>query len=223
MTPEDRDLFAAELALGVLGAEERAAALRLCLSDPAFGAAVEAWSLRLSPLLDTVPPADAPARTWNAVAARIGLPANNAAARHLRLWRGSALFLATIAAGLALFIVVRPPTPVSPASGISQLANTQGVATLAVAYDPQQGVLRISPASLSTGQKSPELWVIPADGKPRSLGLLNDEERTLRIAPDLRSLLQDGVTLAITLEDPASAPHDAPTSTPILTGKITLL
>jgi anti-sigma-K factor RskA len=122
-----------------------------------------------------------------------------------------------------MFIVVRPSTPPSAASGVSQLADAQGVATLAVAYDPQQGMLRISPASLATAQKSPELWVIPADGKPRSLGLIDHEARTLRIDPGLQSLLQNGVTLAITLEDPGSAPHEAPTSTPILTGKITLL
>ena len=71
-TPPERDLLAAELALGLLDGTERAEALRLCLSDPAFARAVDAWSIRLSPLLDSVPPVVAPERAWHAVAARIG-------------------------------------------------------------------------------------------------------------------------------------------------------
>ena len=50
-TPPEQDLLAAELALGLLDGTERAEALRLCLSDPAFARAVDAWSIRLSPLL----------------------------------------------------------------------------------------------------------------------------------------------------------------------------
>jgi anti-sigma-K factor RskA len=53
--PSDREALAAELALGLLDGPEWAEALRLCLSDPEFGAEVGAWSLRLSLLLDAVP------------------------------------------------------------------------------------------------------------------------------------------------------------------------
>jgi anti-sigma-K factor RskA len=53
-SPPDREALAAELALGLLEGADRAEALRLCLSDPAFAAEVEAWGLRLSPLLGTI-------------------------------------------------------------------------------------------------------------------------------------------------------------------------
>ena len=63
---------------------------------------------------------------------------------------------------------------------------------------------------------SAELWVVPADGQPRSLGLIpsaGDFSRDLS-AREAR-LLTEGATLAVTIEPRTGAPHDAPT-TPIL-------
>lgn len=50
MSPEERDMLAAELALGVLEGEALAQALRLKLADKAFAVQVEAWQARLAPL-----------------------------------------------------------------------------------------------------------------------------------------------------------------------------
>ena len=224
-TPPEQDLLAAELALGLLDGTERAEALRLCLSDPAFARAVDAWSIRLSPLLDSVPPVVAPERAWHAVAARIGaVPqlANDATVRQLRHWRRGALLLGAIAACLALFLVVRPAKiPGSPSVGVSQLADASGAAILGVAYDRQHGTLRLSQTSIGTATKMPELWIIPSDGKPRSLGLLAQDTKSIHVSREMQIFFENGATLAITLEDPGTAPHEAPSSTPILTGKIT--
>ena len=223
-TAPDEDARAAELALGLLDGAERAAALRRWLSDPAFAADVEAWRLRLSPLLDAIPAATPPMRVWRAVEARVDTGTTATIVRRLRLWRGGALISGALAASLAVFIVLRPaelrvPTPVA----VSQLAGTQGTATMAIAYDAKKGVLRLSPTTLDSPTKSPELWVIPDDGVPRSLGIIRAGSRDLPIDAGLRPLLKGGVTLAITLEDAATAPHQAPSATPILTGKITII
>lgn len=221
---QDRDALAAELALGLAEGGDRAAALRLCLSDPAFAANVEAWSLRLSPLLDAIPPAEPPEHVWNAIAARTDSSRHVTAERQLRLWRGGALVSGAIAAGLALFVAVRPadvqrPTPMA----VSQMAGADGTVTMAIAYDPSQGVLRLSPTSLESGTKSPELWVIPEDGVPRSLGIIGTKGRELAVDAAFAKFLKSGVTMAITMEDAASAPHKAPTSPPVLTGKIIII
>lgn len=220
----DRNIVAAELALGLLDGVERAEALRLCLSEPAFAAEVETWSLRMSSLLQGVPAFQPPAHLWNAVEARIGESDRTSTVRSLRWWRGGALVSGAIAATLALFIVVRPvdvrnPSPVA----VSQLAGAEGTTTMAIAYDPRQNVLRLSPAGLESGSKSPELWVIPEDGVPRSLGVIRAQGRELTVDTALAKYLRGGVTLAITMEDSASAPHKEPTSPPILTGKITII
>jgi anti-sigma-K factor RskA len=222
--PSDRNILAAELALGLLDGVERAEALRLCLSDPVFAADVEAWSLRMSPLLQGVPAVQPPVHLWNAVDARIGGGTSASTVRSLRWWRGGALASGAIAAALALFIAVRPvdtqnPYPVA----VSQLAGAQGKMIMAIAYDPRKNLLRLSPTEMKSGSKNPELWVIPEDGIPRSLGIIPAQERELTVDTALAKYLRNGVTLAITMEDPVSAPHSAPTSLPILTGKITII
>ncbi len=220
----EKDIWAAELALGLLDGAERAEALRLCLSDPAFAKEVETWSIRMSPLLDGVPPTTAPEGVWQAIAGRIGATSktSNSIIRRLRYWRVSACLCASIAAGLAIFIVVRPAgVPGSTEVGVSQLADASGAAILGVAYDRQYGTLRLSQASIGTATKKPELWIIPFDGKPRSLGLLAQGTTSIRVSREMQVFFENGATLAITLEDPATAPHQAPGSTPILTGKIT--
>ncbi|MBB6124919.1 anti-sigma factor [Sphingobium subterraneum] len=222
----DRDTLAAELALGLLEGTDRVEALRLCLSDPAFAAAVETWSLRLSPLLHAIPPVQPPEHIWKAVEARtgIGLSRDVSNIHSLRLWRGGALVCGAIAASLALFIAVRPSDLNAPAPmAVSQLVGAQGPAIMAIAFDARQGVLRLSTTSLPTGDKSPELWVIPEDGVPRSLGIIGTEGQELTVDPAHAKFLKSGVTLAITMEDTASAPHKAPSSQPVLTGKITVI
>ncbi len=224
--PPDRDGLAAELALGLLEGAERAKALRLCLSNPAFAAEVEAWKLRLSPLLSDTAEVAPSGAVWRAVEARIAGGGEISVARSLRRWRAGALLSGAIAASLALMIVMRPSDAPRPAPGpvaVSQLASAQNADTMAIAYDPAKGMLRLSPTSLETAGKSPELWVIPGDGVPRSLGIIRANGRELAVDGALRRYLTGGVTLAITLEDAATAPHRAPNAPPILTGKITVL
>lgn len=229
LTPSERDDLAAELALGLLEGEERAQALRLSLSDPAFAAQVEAWSHRLSPMLDLTPEQSPPSHIWSAIEARIGgalsgRPAPERSVRSLRFWQGSALLSGAIAACLAVVLVTRPaPEPTPGAVGLSQLADAQGAATMAISYDPQSGVLRMGTNQIASGTKAPELWVIPADGVPRSLGIINPQGGKHAVSEGLRAFLQNGATLAITLENAATAPHAAPTSAPILTGKISII
>lgn len=231
LSPEHESL-AAELALGVLEGADRAEALRLTLSDPAFAVEVEAWRRRLSPLLGTVAAMPPSPRVWNAVEARIGEEKalrSTAGPRSLRLWRGGALVSGAIAAGLALVLVTRPPAPsvvaVPPATSVavSQLSGADGGVTMAVAYDPQKGVLRLGGATLLGSGKSPELWIIPEDGVPRSLGIVRADGDELTVDAGLRRFMNDGATLAITMEDAASAPHKAPSATPVLVGKFSII
>jgi len=231
--PSDRDDLAAELALGLLEGEERAQALRLVLADPVFARRVEQWSVRLAPLLAGIPEQAPPAHVWNAVYARIGAAAPTSVIRQLRRWQAGAVAAAAIAACLGIVLVTRPPVsppttpPVEQAAEtqimLSQLARADGSDQLAVRYDPRNGALRLGRSTLATATKRPELWIIPADGVPRSLGLIRSEGQIVPVREDLRPFLKEGSVLAVTLEDPATAPHPAPTATPILTGKISTI
>ena len=109
---QERDVLAAELALGVLVGDERAEALRLQLGDPAFAALVERWNLHFAALCVDVPPAEVPDRLWRAIEGRLDSRGGEATARALRFWRAAALLAGTAAAALAIVLVASPePQP----------------------------------------------------------------------------------------------------------------
>jgi len=228
-SPSELDALAGELALNLLDGEERARAISLCLSDPSFAAAVEEWRTRLEPLHEAFQ--DSPATDlWPAIQRRLSSSGENHLRRAVNRWRVGAIVSGLIAASLAAVIVLRPPPapvevvrPAGPAA-IAQLSDEGAAALLAANYDPAGGVLRIRAVRMPASALAPELWVIPAHGLPRSLGLVAASGVSkVVVAPETRALLQDGATLAITLEPREGAPHRAPSSAPIAAGKISTI
>lgn len=228
LTPE-QDLLAAELALGLLDGEDRAAALRLVLADAQFAASVEAWRARIEPLGDDFR-AVTPPDLWPAIEARLGsaerVADDRTTLRQLRFWRWSAIGSSAIAASLAGAMLFLPgPAPVTVVRAPEQVAVAQlggeAGALLAANYDPGEGMLRIRAIDMPQSDLAPELWVIPADGVPRSLGLVDARGTTrVTIPAKLRAHMVDGATLAITMEPVAGAPHAGPSSPAVATGKI---
>ena len=79
----------------------------------------------------------------------------------------------------------------------------------------------LTPVSLDTGKLYPELWIVPADGKARSLGIVESRSPTSMIVPaDMRQYLDAGGTLAITPEPEGGAPGGKATGPIIASGKI---
>jgi len=228
LTPqEEQSAQAAELVLGLLDGVERAAALRLQLSDPAFADQVRGWEARLAPLhgqWDAVTPHDA---VWDAVAARIGDPATDRTA--LRRWRAGAIASGVLAAGLAMLLLVRTDVPQSPADAAPMaIAQMTGAAEngplVSARYDPAATRMVVRMAGLTPGALSPELWIIPAGGAPVSLGgLAHLGTMVVPLSDTQRQLLVEGATLAVTLEPAEGMPHAAPSSAPVAAGKISIL
>lgn len=222
--------MAAELALGVLEGEERAEAIRQSLANPAFAAMVRKWQGRLDPLGEGYSEMPAPSNLWPAIEARLGAQPQTGGVSQLRFWRGATALAGALAACLAAVVVFRPPSiqevqvqaPVGP-SAIAQLAGADGT-LLAANLGPQGSRLSIRAVTLPDSALVPELWIIPGDGVPRSLGLINADGTTMVVLPpELKALLVDGAVLAVSLETPEGAPHTAPSSTPIATGKISTI
>lgn len=229
LTPEERDTLVAELVLGVLDGEARAAALRSLMADPGFSPdMIDAWERRLAALYaDYVP--IAPSETlWRGIEHRIadGLRVHPAL-RQLRWWRAGALASAAAAASLTLVMVLRPDAPVAvqPPAQIA-MAPMVGAADgpmILARYDPASGSLTVRPNGVAPDSLAPELWIIPADGKPRSLGLIaRTADSRVAVDPSYRRFMAEGATLAVTMEAVASAPHDAPSSAPIAAGRISI-
>lgn len=111
LTPEERDLLAAELALRLLGDDEQRRARALEDSDPGFAAVVAAWNERLAGFFDEIAAAEPAADLWDRVAAAIArdIPSGNVIAlkRRVGFWRAAAAGMTALAASLALVVGVR--------------------------------------------------------------------------------------------------------------------
>ncbi len=229
----DHDL-AAELALDLLTGREKADALRLQLSDPLFAQEVAAWRQRLAPLFAEFPSVPVPETIWDATVERIGASPkaggdrHSAPKSHLRIWRSLAIAASLVAASLAFMLVKapvsQPPVPEAPQKlAVASLTGDAKGQIVTIAYDPSTGTLRIASAGVNFGKTVPELWVIPADGKPRSLAVRAAGTSRLAVRKDHRPFMTAGTTLAVTTENPSTAPHDAPGAAPILVGTIAIL
>lgn len=142
----------------------------------------------------------------------------------LRRWRASALLSGAVAAALALVLLVQPvpaPVPAAPQLAVARIESAAEGPVVLARYDRTSGVMRLQIAGIDAGALTPELWVIPAGRDPVSLGQIG-RSGTAEIAlpASHRPLLQDGATLAITMEPMSATPHAAPSSAPVAAGKI---
>ncbi|MEO5494522.1 MAG: anti-sigma factor [Sphingomonas sp.] len=219
----DPDMTAAELALGLLEGDERAAALRRMLADPAFAREVEGWRNRLAGLFDDYREVAAP----ESVAARLAAP--NETPRARSAWPILALATA-LAAAVALFFVTRPgpaPLPIPVAQPhqmmVASLMMTDKSASVPAAIDMTTGEMSIPHADMAPAGKSAQLWMIGSDGVPKPMGLLAAQGTSrMTLALDQRRQLAAGVTLAVSVEPVGGSPTGKPTGPVVAAGKITL-
>ncbi|HEY1606065.1 MAG TPA: anti-sigma factor [Allosphingosinicella sp.] len=228
---DERDLLAAEVALGLLTGAERAGAAALARSDPEFAHLAGRWAGRLAPLLDEAAPVAPPARLWAAIEARIrtpdAAPSNVVLLRRRTVfWRAYAAAATAIAASLAFVLVTRPPAapPAQPPAG-APLA-----ATLAAADSPARLVATWEPASRSLivaaaadmpppAGRSHELWLIPAGGKPLPMGMM-PAGRPMRMRVPGDMAMREGAMLAVSVEPMQGSPTGLPTGPVIAAGML---
>ncbi|MEO8176367.1 MAG: anti-sigma factor [Sphingomicrobium sp.] len=237
MSPDDRDQLAAEFALGALSGPELAQARALAASDPRFRAEIARWSGRLSPLLEEVASVEPPAALWSGIERSLTGPAASGAnviqlRRRVGLWRGIAGGAMALAASLALVLVTRPPpaappaiapvTVEAPAPMVAMLDDDAHDMKLVASWNPAQRRLMVAAASdIRPGpDHAHELWMIPADGKPRSLGTMPGPKMRATLDLPMASQLREGVTLALSVEPIGGSPTGLPTGPVVASGKL---
>ena len=141
----------------------------------------------------------------------------------LAFWRGLSLATGALAAACigALIYLGNAPQQAPLIAAIDGGGHHHFVATL----DKNSGSIAVVPASYTpTPRASPELWLIPSDGKPRPLGLLRaDGATTLTLSRDMLAQAVRNAVLAVSLEPQGGSPTGQPTGPVIATGKLTLL
>jgi anti-sigma-K factor RskA len=232
---ETSDL-AAEYALGVLSGDELRRARELARTDAEFRAQVARWSGRLAPMLDDIEPVAPPDSAWAGIQDRLGRSGERGNVvqlrRRMQQWRGIAAAMTALAACLAIVLVTGLPRPgVAPAE-VQQPAAAPLVAMLGdqdrrmkvvASWDPaaRQLVLAVAGDMPADARHSHELWVIPPNGKPRSLGTMGGgKQMHMRLADALAQLLRQGATIAISVEPPGGSPTGAPTGPVVASGAL---
>lgn len=230
MSSEERETLAAELALGLLEDDELGSAQALYGQDSHLRTAVARWHGRFASLTDEAPYAEPSPRVWRDIERELGSPAANDNAGRLVAWKAAALSAGAVAAALAFVLVlrpadVRPPVPttqvaVSPL--VATLSTPDAALQLVATWDGASGRLftAADDALLSDRARTRELWVIPADGTPRSLGTVQAGTAKRAIQPELVRHLVSGSTLAISIEPLGGSPTGLPTGPVIASGQM---
>jgi anti-sigma-K factor RskA len=208
------DRLAAEYVLGTLRGRARRRFERWLVS-PQVGQLVKAWEDRLAGLEPPMENVTPPATVWRNIEEKLALRR----ARRAPMMRWMAAAAAVLVFALVAVLVVRPPD-------VERLASTQRSFLQA---DPQTIYWRVEvlgenqEISLHVHQvhdlpvgKVHELWALPENGAPVSLGLMphtGDHRRVL--TAEQRQALGRSKQIAVSLEPTGGSPTGAPTG-PVL-------
>jgi anti-sigma-K factor RskA len=225
--PPLSDRLAAEYVLGTLRGAARRRFQVLLGAHPALRQAAQRWQERLLPLASSVAPVAPPPHVWAGIEARLFSGAPVPRWWHaLALWRGLSA-LATTAA-LAL-LVVATHTPPAQAPTVVLLAAQPGAAgaipaSFVVGLSADGRALVLKPlnapalgAALSPSQAL-ELWSVPAQGGPRSLGLVHADQATTLLLQARGAL--PTTAFAVSLEPAGGSPTGAPSGPVVSLGQV---
>jgi anti-sigma-K factor RskA len=236
-SPELQSRLAAEYVLGTMkGAARRRFEdyLRMPGHTP-LRDAVAKWEAHLTPLADVVPAVEPPKRVWSRIEAQlfngktalsagsssqnaVKTPANKGLFGSFTFWRNLGLGASSLAAVLlvALITLRADQDPMMMA-----VLEDQGVARMVV-EQPKSGMLMVKMVKpwKPSPNNSIELWVIPTDGKPRSLGVVNDTGETKMATGDMDIKLADGLVFALSKEPKGGSPTGQPTGMILCKGAI---
>ncbi|MBM3116864.1 anti-sigma factor [Jeongeupia naejangsanensis] len=218
--PQLRDRLAGQYVLGSLRGPARRRFEKLMHADANLRRAVTGWEARLLPLANALPEVAPPPRVWRGIADRLRArePVPTWSWRGLVLWRTLAGgFAAMLLAGVVIYPVLVQRGAEAQYLAVLQDPQAQ-IALLASAT--RDGRLKIKPLNdlrQVSAQKALELWALPDGGKPRSLGLIAPDGKTVIELKTQAGLIP---ALAVSLEPPGGSPTGQPTGPVLYSGKM---
>jgi len=219
MNPENHpqiiDPLAAEYVLGTLRGPARARFERWRSTSQSVQERCRFWEDNLMRLAARVPTIQPPPHVWQGIRTRLNLP--NPAPRR-RVAQVSAIAASVLLiVGLAAVLYWRGLGP-GPVSEVATISAPTGVSIWRVEVYGRGGQLILHAGRLPAHPPGHdfELWALPKDGKPVSLGVMplaGTSRRELTAAQ--RAALATSAQVAVTLEQLGGSPTGQPTTTPI--------
>ncbi|TFV86896.1 hypothetical protein E4K72_22865 [Oxalobacteraceae bacterium OM1] len=222
-----RERLAAEYVLGTLKGRARRRFDSWLPADAALRRAVAEWQDRLFPLAEFAPAVQPPAHAWRAIEQQLDRQAAQRSDRqpglrdNVGFWRRIGMVSSAVALAMVALVFFRQPGGIAPAPGapgyVATLSDAKAQPMLVVAADVRRERLtvRIVTPQTIAADKSLELWALPKDGPPRSLGLVAANGTVSLPMP--QDLPPDSVAaLAVSLEPKAGSPNPHAPSGPVL-------
>jgi len=216
--------LAAEYVLGTLRGRARDRFEAIVRADPQVAGIVHRWESGLTPLAERVAPVEPPARVWDRIAERVGTAPGATEFRvSLGFWRSFGLLAGGVASVLlAAFLYLSGGAREQPMMFVAVLTAPDAAPRMVVSMH-SPGMLRarmVKPWTNAEG-KSLELWAIPEEGAPRSLGLVeNRMGDTMMPMPPGDPRMQGAKQLAISMEPAGGSPTKRPTGPVVCSGAI---
>ena len=215
--------LAAEYVIGTLRGRARRRFETLMREDAAVAAIVARWEADLTPLAERMAPIEPPARVWREIEARIA-PARPAAAppSGVGAWRAFGFLAGGIASVLLAAFLWLSQGPRGEPLFVAVLNTAESEPRMVVSMH-QPDILRVRVVRPWPKQEDQglELWVLPKEGAPRSLGMVKNAtgDTIIRItSADPR--VQGAQALAISLEPAGGSPTRQPTGPVLCSGPI---
>jgi anti-sigma-K factor RskA len=217
--PELRQRLAAEYVVGTLKGHARRRFEGWMHNDAALRRIVAEWEDKLVPMAEFAPGQTPPARVWRAIERRLNLHKRGA-----RAWAGDAegfwrwLGLGSSAVAALLAVVLLTGRPDAPGIDyVAALTDDKAQTALLLTADGKRGRLevRLVAAAPVPTDRQLQLWAVPKQGAPRSLGLLPGQAQA-GLALPAAALGDDVALLAVSLEPRGGSPDPKGPTGPIL-------
>lgn len=222
----DDPLLAAELALRLLEGEEAQAAARLRVTDAAFDAEVSAWEARFAELALDIDEVMPPAAAKAGLDARLfGHPEKEQSRGSFWPGFGVASFVSALAlAAVLVFDPFAPPAPrqFGPANvAVAELVAEDASFQLTAVLDHDTGTMYLTQSQGGAAPgRSLQMWGLPADGDPVSIGVLPASGPAEFQAPRVLVPELPGLIVAISDEPEGGSPTGQPTGAVLAVGEL---
>lgn len=231
--PELADRLAAEYVSGTMRGGARRRFKSLLSGHPALREAVGEWQGRLMPLTAEIEPRQPSPEVWKRIEAKL-YGASSEVAPRVRWWQQLALWRSLSGVGLiatvSMALLLSSPGPVQPPIVVVLSASAPAPGSPAGAIVPASFVASISGDGRAMvtkplnnvsleANRSLELWSLPPEGAPRSLGVIAADKATV---VQRGKVLEGTAAFAVTLEAAGGSPDGKPHGPILYVGKLVL-
>lgn len=220
-TPALRRALAADYAIGLMSAPARRRFEQLLLDDAVLRAELANWQESLATLTEALPEHPLPERVWHGITARIEPQVLHVPEKR-PLWNW--LRVSTVLCSLVLLVFLGSLYNRDDARYRATLLSADAQPALKVeAFEHYLQVEPLTLAAVAPG-RSLELWAIPADGRPISLGVIPPGgEGKVELNEAQRALIGKPLALAVSLEPKGGSPTGQPTGPVLYQGALAAL